>query len=225
MDKCLRLKTLHEAKLQCLYQRSVFLQGNISVWFLPRNASRFHAGSSSTYSNFSFGWTNVKDVALAHIIAYEVASANGRYCLVGRVAHYLEIVEIIHEYWTSNARQDNIAPGPVLDCMYCTWTATLQVQYIQPRCCSVTQPKMPVLFDLPVWLFVVLHGQTEIQSTTILNPYASVADLACTHTMNLPMTSRLPRWSFVAISLGPFGISAPHPTTPVCGSARIVIMS
>jgi len=52
-------------------------------------------GSSSTYPNFSFGWVNVKDVALAHILAYEVPSAYGRYCMVERVVHYSEVVNII----------------------------------------------------------------------------------------------------------------------------------
>ncbi|CAL5052329.1 unnamed protein product [Urochloa decumbens] len=54
-------------------------------------------GSSSTYPNFSFGWVNVKDVALAHILAYEVPSANGRYCVVERVVHYSEVVNIIRK--------------------------------------------------------------------------------------------------------------------------------
>lgn len=58
-----------------------------------------HAGSSSTYPNFSFGWINVKDVALAHILAYEVPSANGRYCMVERVVHYSELVQIIREMY------------------------------------------------------------------------------------------------------------------------------
>uniref|UniRef100_A0ACD5W2S5 Uncharacterized protein n=1 Tax=Avena sativa TaxID=4498 RepID=A0ACD5W2S5_AVESA len=56
-------------------------------------------GSSSTYPNFSFGWINVKDVALAHILAYEVPSANGRYCMVERVAHHSELVNFIHKMY------------------------------------------------------------------------------------------------------------------------------
>ncbi|KAJ3669244.1 hypothetical protein LUZ60_011194 [Juncus effusus] len=56
---------------------------------------------SSTFLNLSLGWINVKDVAMAHILAYEVPSANGRYCLVERVAHYSEIVEIIRELYPS----------------------------------------------------------------------------------------------------------------------------
>jgi len=41
----------------------------------------------------------VKDVANAHILAYENASANGRYCLVERVAHYSEIVKVLPDLY------------------------------------------------------------------------------------------------------------------------------
>ncbi|KAI7979448.1 Tetraketide alpha-pyrone reductase 1 [Camellia lanceoleosa] len=56
---------------------------------------------SQTYPNASFGWINVKDVANAHIQAYEIPSANGRYCLVERVAHYSEVVTILHKLYPS----------------------------------------------------------------------------------------------------------------------------
>ncbi|KAL7174186.1 hypothetical protein ACSBR2_033441 [Camellia fascicularis] len=56
---------------------------------------------SQTYPNASFGWVNVKDVANAHIQAYEIPSANGRYCLVERVAHYSEVVNILHKLYPS----------------------------------------------------------------------------------------------------------------------------
>ncbi|PWZ03936.1 hypothetical protein Zm00014a_022889 [Zea mays] len=50
-------------------------------------------------SQFCFGWVNVKDVALAHILAYEVPSSNGRYCMVERVVHYSELVNIIRNMY------------------------------------------------------------------------------------------------------------------------------
>ncbi|KAJ4766444.1 Cinnamoyl-CoA reductase 1 [Rhynchospora pubera] len=56
---------------------------------------------SKTFQNASVRWVNVKDVALAHILAYEVPSASGRYLLVERVAHYSEVVEIIRELYPS----------------------------------------------------------------------------------------------------------------------------
>ncbi|KAG5253846.1 cinnamyl-alcohol dehydrogenase family protein [Salix suchowensis] len=49
--------------------------------------------------NTSFGWINVKDVANAHIQAFELPSASGRYCLVERVAHHSEVVKILRELY------------------------------------------------------------------------------------------------------------------------------
>ncbi|CAH9103296.1 unnamed protein product [Cuscuta epithymum] len=54
---------------------------------------------AETYPNTSLGWVNVKDVANAHILALENPSAEGRYCLVDRVAHYSELVKILHELY------------------------------------------------------------------------------------------------------------------------------
>ncbi|KAL4205168.1 hypothetical protein AMTRI_Chr01g135970 [Amborella trichopoda] len=54
---------------------------------------------SPTYTNGTFGWVNVKDVAEAHILAYEVPSASGRYCLVERVVHFSELVKLLHDLY------------------------------------------------------------------------------------------------------------------------------
>jgi len=64
-----------------------------------------YAGAK-TYPNFSIGWVNVKDVATAHILAFELASANGRYCLVETVAHYSEIVKTLKELYPDVAFPD-----------------------------------------------------------------------------------------------------------------------
>lgn len=56
---------------------------------------------AETFLNFTLGWVNVKDVANAHILAYEVPSASGRYCLVESVAHYSEVVRILRELYPS----------------------------------------------------------------------------------------------------------------------------
>ncbi|KAI9126531.1 hypothetical protein K1719_002127 [Acacia pycnantha] len=53
--------------------------------------------AAQTFPNMSFGWINVKDVANAHIQAFEVPSANRRYCLVERVAQCLDAVKILRE--------------------------------------------------------------------------------------------------------------------------------
>ncbi|PON74297.1 Hopanoid-associated sugar epimerase [Parasponia andersonii] len=44
-------------------------------------------------------FVDVRDVALAHIQAFEVASATGRYCLVGHVAHTSEALKIVREFY------------------------------------------------------------------------------------------------------------------------------
>ncbi|KAL5054901.1 hypothetical protein RYX36_035583 [Vicia faba] len=54
---------------------------------------------SETFMNAAFGWINVKDVANAHILAYEDASANGRYCLVEKVIHFSELIKILHDMY------------------------------------------------------------------------------------------------------------------------------
>ncbi|RDX80127.1 Tetraketide alpha-pyrone reductase 1, partial [Mucuna pruriens] len=51
------------------------------------------------FPNNSFGWVDVKDVAKAHILAYEIASANGRYCLVERVVHNSELARILRDLY------------------------------------------------------------------------------------------------------------------------------
>lgn len=64
---------------------------------------------AQTYPNVTFGWVNVKDVANAHIQAFEVPSANGRYCLVESVSHYSGIVNIICELYPAFQLPDKCA--------------------------------------------------------------------------------------------------------------------
>lgn len=54
---------------------------------------------AETYQNAVLGWVDVRDVANAHILAFENPAANGRYCTVGRVAHNSELVKILHELY------------------------------------------------------------------------------------------------------------------------------
>ncbi|KAG6412528.1 hypothetical protein SASPL_125207 [Salvia splendens] len=54
---------------------------------------------AETYPNSTLAWVNVKDVAHAHILAFENPSASGRYCLVENVAHFSEIVKILRELY------------------------------------------------------------------------------------------------------------------------------
>ncbi|GAB2277035.1 hypothetical protein Dimus_011743 [Dionaea muscipula] len=64
---------------------------------------------AQTFPNETFGWVNVKDVAYAHIQAFEIPSASGRYCLVETVVHYSEMVKILHELYPSLQLPDKCA--------------------------------------------------------------------------------------------------------------------
>ncbi|XP_021729010.1 tetraketide alpha-pyrone reductase 1-like isoform X2 [Chenopodium quinoa] len=46
-------------------------------------------------------WVHVKDVAEAHIRAFEIPSAKGRYNLGGRVLHFSDVKKILHELYPS----------------------------------------------------------------------------------------------------------------------------
>ena len=63
-----------------------------------RNCSILDTGSP-TFGNITLGWVDVRDVAMAHILAYESASANGRYVLVERVAHFSDVVKFLRDLY------------------------------------------------------------------------------------------------------------------------------
>lgn len=56
---------------------------------------------STTYQNATLGWVNVKDVANAHVQAFELPSANGRYCLVESVVHNSQVVKALQKLYPS----------------------------------------------------------------------------------------------------------------------------
>ncbi|XP_058752361.1 phenylacetaldehyde reductase-like [Vicia villosa] len=51
------------------------------------------------FPNNAYGWVNVKDIADAHIRAYEIASASGRYCLSERGVHLSELAKLLHDLY------------------------------------------------------------------------------------------------------------------------------
>ena len=57
--------------------------------------------NGNTFSNETWGWVNVKDVANAHILAFEIPSASGRYFLAERVVHFSELVKILRNLYPS----------------------------------------------------------------------------------------------------------------------------
>ena len=42
---------------------------------------------------------DIRDVAIAHILAFEKPEANGRYCVVGNVIHSSEIIKIVQKLY------------------------------------------------------------------------------------------------------------------------------
>ncbi|MED6172990.1 hypothetical protein PIB30_055171 [Stylosanthes scabra] len=57
--------------------------------------------NGAPFPNRVFGWVNVKDVAIAHIQAYEIPTASGRYLIVERVMHVSELVRILRNLYPS----------------------------------------------------------------------------------------------------------------------------
>ncbi|KAM0008929.1 putative cinnamyl-alcohol dehydrogenase [Helianthus debilis subsp. tardiflorus] len=69
----------------------------------------FNLINASTYSNITVGSVHVKDVANAHILAFETPSASGRYCMSESVVHFSELVEILHKLYPSFKLPDKCA--------------------------------------------------------------------------------------------------------------------
>lgn len=67
---------------------------------LPRNYysdNRLIDAGTETFPNTTYRFVDVRDVANAHILAFENPSASGRYCLVGSVKHCSEVVKILRD--------------------------------------------------------------------------------------------------------------------------------
>lgn len=54
-------------------------------------------GTTKTFPNFVLGWVGVKDVATAHILAFEKPEAEGRYICNERVLHNGDLVALLKE--------------------------------------------------------------------------------------------------------------------------------
>ncbi|CBI29130.3 unnamed protein product, partial [Vitis vinifera] len=51
------------------------------------------------FPNKTHRWVDVRDVAMAHIQAYELSTARGRYCLVGSILHCSETMKILRKLY------------------------------------------------------------------------------------------------------------------------------
>ncbi|XP_075645425.1 phenylacetaldehyde reductase-like isoform X2 [Castanea sativa] len=56
---------------------------------------------TQTFPDGIYRLVDVRDVANAHIQAFENPAASGRYCIVGGVTHYSEIFKILHKFYPS----------------------------------------------------------------------------------------------------------------------------
>ncbi len=54
------------------------------------------AAGAGEYPNMRIGWVHIDDVVTAHLLAFEVPSANGRYICSGEVAHFGDILEMLY---------------------------------------------------------------------------------------------------------------------------------
>ena len=54
---------------------------------------------SKTFADPVYRFVDIRDVALAHIQAFEVPSASGRYCVVGHVVPISEALVIIGQLY------------------------------------------------------------------------------------------------------------------------------
>ena len=59
----------------------------------------FFVGGAQTFPSSTYRWVDVRDVANAHVQAFEISSASGRYCLVERVTYRSEAIKILQELY------------------------------------------------------------------------------------------------------------------------------
>lgn len=64
-------------------------------------AAIFRLINAPTYPNITLGCVHVKDVANAHILAFETPSASGRYCVAESVVHMSELVQMLRKLYPS----------------------------------------------------------------------------------------------------------------------------
>ncbi|KNA11912.1 hypothetical protein SOVF_130840 isoform A [Spinacia oleracea] len=74
---------------------------------------------SESYPDLVCPWVHVKDVVEAHIRAFEIPSATGRYILSERVLHFSEVKKILHELYPSLKLPDKcVDVGPLPKTIY-----------------------------------------------------------------------------------------------------------
>nr|XP_043623148.1 phenylacetaldehyde reductase-like [Erigeron canadensis] len=70
-----------------------------------------------------FRLVDVRDVATAHILAFENPEANGRYCVVGKVVRSSELIRIVHNLYPSLVHSERVKDSNVEPLPYTVSTA------------------------------------------------------------------------------------------------------
>lgn len=76
-----------------------FLQPTLN--FSSEAMLNFITQGKEAWSDGVFKFVDVRDVANAHILAFEVPSANGRYCLVGANGYSSSLLKILQKFYPS----------------------------------------------------------------------------------------------------------------------------
>ena len=81
--------------------RTLYLEFSIYEIFMMQLICQDYciAGAPYTFPSSTYRWVDVRDVANAHIQAFEISSASGRYCMVERVTYLSEAIKILHELY------------------------------------------------------------------------------------------------------------------------------
>ena len=75
-------------------------KGTDFVWkFLSWNFILMCPGGTETYEEFFMGTAHFKDIALAHILAFEKKEASGRHLCVEAIRHYGDFVAKVAELY------------------------------------------------------------------------------------------------------------------------------
>lgn len=73
---------------------------------------------AETFKNASYGFVNVKDVGIAHVLAFEDSSAAGRYLMTQTVAHLSDVVSILRELYPNLPLPQKCADEEVYESIY-----------------------------------------------------------------------------------------------------------
>jgi cinnamoyl-CoA reductase len=94
--------------------------------FSSSHVARYLTGAKPTYPNAVAAYTDVRDVARAHVLAYERPDARGRYLCIGAVlhrAHFLKLLKELFPQYPVTARYDEHDPYEIhqlISCVVCS---------------------------------------------------------------------------------------------------------